>query len=300
MPTVNDMKKLLSILLTIILVLSLTACQAYGQVDCPASDEPDPVNAPGSNGSSKPTSKEPPVLTILDSSGNSIEANKGTYTWSYDNDDGTQTGVCADSSHPLEWQEFLIPMITSDDTVELNFAVQPQEISVRCWRDAYWGHTDAKEEAVTLTGNTIELKDGGYIFEVAAKWTGENLAAEGTVRYGFYVLKDSHVHMIAEQPQTVDDPVTGYCGNTMTTIEIDGQEYTFMGSDSVNLTDILINLKYDLLKVCRCAPEITVKTEFGEPYGVNLSQGYARCDDGQADLTVDQIEQIHTILNNQT
>ena len=46
--------------------------------------------------------------------------------------------------------------------------------------------------------------------------------------------------------------------------------------------------------------EFTVKTEFGDPYDVNLSQGYARCDSGQADLTEEQIEAIRAILNNQT
>lgn len=278
----------------------MTACQSSGQISCPAGDEPDQVNAPGSNGASKPTSKEPPVLKILDSSNNGIEANKGTYTWSYDNGDGTQSGICADSSHPLEWQEFLIPITTADGTVELDFAVQPQEFTVRCWSDEYWGSVEAKEEAVTVTGNTLELKPGGYIYEVIATWTGENLAAEGTVHYGFYVIMDDHSHTLAEQPQTVDDPVTGYCGNTMTTIVLDNQEYTFMGSDSVNLTDILINLKYDPMRVCRCATEFSVITESGDPYGVNLNHGYARCEEGQADLTPDQVALIQQILDNQT
>ena len=257
-------------------------------------------NPPGSNGASKPTSKEPPELKVLDSTCLGIVANKGTYSWTYDNGDGTQTGVCADSSHPLEWQEFLVPMTTSDDTVELCFDVQPQEISVRCWNDVYWGKVEAEEENVTLNEYTLKLKEGGYIYEVVGTWTGENLAAVGTVHYGFYVIMDDHSHTLAEEPQIVDDPVTGYCGNTMTTIVLDGKEYTFMGSDSVILTDILINLKYDPMRVCRCAPEFTVKTEFGEPYGVNLSQGYARCEDGQVDLTPDQVEMIQKILDNQT
>ena len=50
-------------------------------------------------------------------------------------------------------------------------------------------------------------------------------------------------HDLAEAPQTADDPVTGYCGNTVTTIDLDGKIYSFEGSDSVNLTDVLINLK---------------------------------------------------------
>ena len=98
----------------------------------------------------------------------------------------------------------------------------------------------------------------------------------------------------------MDDPVTGYCGNTVTTIDLDGKTYSFEGSDSVNLTDVLINLKYDPMKLCRCLPEFTVTTELGGPYGVNLSQGYARCSDGQADLTEEQVELIRQILNNQT
>lgn len=294
------MKKLLSILLAVILIFAMTACQSSGQISFPADGEPEKVNTPGSNGASKPTSTEPPELKILDSTCLGIVANKGTYSWMSDNGDGTWKGVEADSSHTLEWQEFLVPMTTSDDMVELYFDVQPQEVSIRCWSDANWGKVNAKEENVNLSGNKLELKDGGYIYEVVAKWTGENLAAEGTVYYGFYVIKDDHTHVPAEDPQTVDDPVTGYCGNTMTTIILDDKEYTFMGSDSVNLTDILINLKYDPMRVCRCLPEFTVKTEFGEPYGVNLSQGYARCEEGQADLTEEQIERIREILDNQT
>lgn len=297
---VIDMKKLLAIILAAILIFSMTACQSSGQISCPADDEPEKVNAPGSNGASKPTSTEPPELKILDSTCLGIVANKGTYSWMSDNGDGTQTGVCADSSHPLEWQEFLVPMTTSDDTVELYFDVPPQEISVRCWSDACWGKVDAKEENAMLNENTLKLKDGGYIYEVIAKWTGENLAAEGTVHYGFYIVKDLHLHMSALRPETVNDPVTGYCGNTITTIILEDKEYTFMGSDSVNLTDILINLKYDPMKICRCIPEFTVKTEFGEPYGVNLTLGYARCEEGQANLTVEQINLIQKILDNQT
>ena len=297
---VIDMKKLLAIILAAILIFSMTACQSSGQISCPADEKSEKVNAPGSNGASTPTSTEPPELKILDSTCLGIVANKGTYSWMSDNGDGTWKGVEADSSHPLEWQKFLVPMTTSDDTVELYFDVQPQEVSIRCWSDANWGKVNAKEENANLSGNKLELKDGGYIYEIVAKWTGENLAAEGTVYYGFYVIKDDHTHAPAEDPQTVDAPVTGYCGNTMTTIILDEKEYSFMGSDSVNLTDILINLKYDPMRVCRCAPEFTVKTEFGEPYGVNISQGYARCEEGQADLTEEQIEKIREILDTQT
>ena len=281
------MKRMISCLLAFILVFSLAACQAP--------TEPDPTNSPGGNGPSKPTSKELPTLKILDSTCMGLEATKGTCSWTYDNGDGTMSAVNADSSHPLEWKEYLVPLTTADDTVELHFDVQPQSFSIRCWSDAYWGQVDAKEEKVSIEGNTLELKEGGYIYEVVATWEGV-----GTVYYGFYVIRDEHNHTLAADPQTVEDPYSGYCGNTMTTITIDDQEFTFMGSDSVYLTDLLLNLKYDPMQLCRCAPEFEVTTEFGGPYGVNLTNGYARCEDGQADLTVEQVEQIRQILDNQT
>lgn len=295
---VTDMKRLPSILIAVILVFSLAACQSSQDPELGLNQ----TNPPGSNGSSKPTAKEPPALTVLDANGQSVETVKGTYSWMYDTGNGPWTGVEADSAHPLQSQEFLIPLETASGTVTLSFDVQPQDVTVRCWRDVHFGNADASGEHIPIDGNTLVLKAGGYVYEICANWTGENLAAAGTAHYSFYAIckADDHEHELAEVSQIVDDPVTGYCGNTLTSIFLDGKEYTFMGTDSVNLTDILINLKYDPLRVCRCATEFTVKTEFGEPYGVNLTQGYARCEDGQADLTAEQIDLIRKIIDNQT
>lgn len=69
-----------------------------------------------------------------------------------------------------------------------------------------------------------------------------------------------------------------------------------MYSHSITLTDILINLDYDPDKLCNCRPEYTVDTEFALGHGINLTQGYARCDKGQADLTQEQIDQIAQII----
>ncbi|MBO5867604.1 MAG: hypothetical protein J6Q54_01690, partial [Oscillospiraceae bacterium] len=89
---------------------------------------------------------------------------------------------------------------------------------------------------------------------------------------------------------------TGYCGNTQTVLQIGNRRYEFMYGQSVTLTDILLNLDYDPMKVCRCKPEYTVDTEFETGYGINLTQGYARSKKGQADLTREQIEQIREII----
>jgi len=293
------MKKMISWILTIILMLYMSACNT-GSTETTI---PPTIDPPGNSGPSKPTMKEPPKLTVSFGPGDSVQATTGTYGWNYDNGDGTMTGIQADSPHPLDLMDHLTPLETTVDTLELQFEVQPQSISVRCWNDSQWGNTGAESQKVSLSGNMLELKEGGYIYEVEATWTGENLAAEGTVHYVFYVIKHSvqfaHDHGLADTPQTVDHPVTGYCGNTITTILMDGKEYSFMGSDSVNLTDILINLNYDPALVCKCLPDFYVETEFGMTYGVSWS-GYARCDEGQANLTEEQLDQIRSIVDHQT
>ena len=104
------------------------------------------------------------------------------------------------------------------------------------------------------------------------------------------------VHAPAAEPQTVEDPVTGYCGNTVTEVTLDGETYSFWGDDSVTLTDIVINLAYGPEAVCKCLPEFTVDTEFGDGYGVSLTESYVRCEAGQASLTAEQTEIIRGIM----
>ena len=93
----------------------------------------------------------------------------------------------------------------------------------------------------------------------------------------------------------------GYCGNTVTTVvyhplEGAGFTKTFGGDDSVALTDLLRFLDYSADRVCNCAPEYTVNTEFGAGYGLSLSQGYARYQGGQVQLTAGQVEEFRQIL----
>lgn len=118
------------------------------------------------------------------------------------------------------------------------------------------------------------------------------------VDYNGAPMSKNHAHGPTNEEQTVDDPVTGYCGNTQTTIYFDnGKSYTFMGSESVALTDLLVNLKYDPNKLCKCLPEYKIDTEFGIGYGIRLDgEGYARCDKGQAELTAEQIETATNII----
>ncbi len=93
-----------------------------------------------------------------------------------------------------------------------------------------------------------------------------------------------------------------YCGNTQTTVKFSdnktGKEksYTFMGSESVKLTDTLRKIKYNK-GLCRCTADYTVVTEFGT-YGVKLEgEQYARSNGKQADLNAEQIDIISRIID---
>lgn len=122
-------------------------------------------------------------------------------------------------------------------------------------------------------------------------------AEDVAVYYNGVRMSDEHSHSPANEAQTVEDPVFGYCGNTQTTIYFDhGRSHTFISGNSVTVTDILVNLKYDPSKLCKCLPEYQVDTEFGTGYGINLTAGYARCEKGQADLTQEQIDQLQEII----
>ncbi len=108
---------------------------------------------------------------------------------------------------------------------------------------------------------------------------------------------DGHTHNPLDEGNGEVEPTEGYCGNTMTTIYFDNEKsYTFMAGNSVAMTDILRNLDYDKKKLCKCLPEYTVDTEFGTGYGINLNEGYVRCEKGQADLTRAQIDKLKTII----
>lgn len=114
--------------------------------------------------------------------------------------------------------------------------------------------------------------------------------------------EETHLHQPPTDTNVLEHESGGYCGNTATTVSClglgkDGEawEKTFYFDDSVALTDLLRFLKYDG-DVCRCPPEYTVDTELGEGYDINLTEGFARYEGGQTDLTAEQLEQISQII----
>ncbi|MCI8463748.1 MAG: hypothetical protein HFG25_12545 [Lachnospiraceae bacterium] len=112
--------------------------------------------------------------------------------------------------------------------------------------------------------------------------------------------EDTHSHVLSSGNNVIEHDPAGYCGNTVTTVVFhptsgDGWECSFWGSDSVNLTDLLRFLDYSE-GICRCMPEYTVSTEFDQNYGINLTEGYVRCEDEQVSLTAEQLDTIRDIL----
>ena len=66
------------------------------------------------------------------------------------------------------------------------------------------------------------------------------------------------------------------------------QSYELTIEKTNELLDIFTKLNYDPNRLCDCLSEYTIDIR-GDKYGINLSEGYVRCDRGQADLSADQI-----------
>lgn len=85
------------------------------------------------------------------------------------------------------------------------------------------------------------------------------------------------------------------CGNTETTIYLeDGRKYSFIGGDSVYLTNLLISLEYSEQKVSDDTAHYRVDTEFQTGY--LLSKTYARLGNAQADFDEQERKMVAEIL----
>ena len=108
-----------------------------------------------------------------------------------------------------------------------------------------------------------------------------------------------HRHIFDESHTTNNSTaaIGGYCGNTLTTVTIGGDSFDLWGSDSIAITRILDNLDYDPNQICRCIAPILVDTELIAGIEVNLTEGFARCEMGQASLTKKQVQTIQAIID---
>lgn len=265
--------------------------------------------------------EEPPQCTLITPDGNTL-LNVGGYDWAYQQPDSElMTVTIADQvSRPLPL-ESLTPVYIGWEhaesvytyvertgeyastnqlgfPVKLHFEVMPDSVTYACWPDAETARPGTEVEEVDFFRQEpgFYAKPGGYVYEIVAEWEDHGVGYYGTANYYVYIIGQDHDHAIPAEPQTVGDPVTGYCGNTWTRLYVGNKTYSFMYGHSVTLTDILVNLDYKQGKTCRCMAEYTVDTEFGLGYEINLTEGFARFEKGQVDLTQEQIDTIAEII----
>lgn len=133
--------------------------------------------------------KEPPACTV-ETGGESVQALRGGFSWTWASEEGMESMI-ADSAHPLDCQELLPPFHTGEGTAALKFELEPTEIEyVQCWPDSCWGEPASSGEKLPVENGTFSLKEGGWIYEIQARWDGGN-GSGGTAGYAVYLVYDA-------------------------------------------------------------------------------------------------------------
>lgn len=235
---------------------------------------------------------KPPKMQLRNSEG-SYDIQMGSYHWDYLAGEDTRSSVIADANHPLCC--FGEPFTLTDGKVELLFEEQPDDITVDCWPESALEDENAENILLNMDGNSLQLLPGGYIYHVHAKWEEGKRDYFGSADYSFYaVLQEPHEHTAGQPHTSTGTQVT--CGNTVATVFGDRESWAFSltGDDAVILTQLLLDLPYSE-ETCRCMAEHFIKTEFGA-FEVNLTQGFARGEKGQAQLTAEELETVTGII----
>lgn len=118
----------------------------------------------------------PPALIILYLD-KSIDAKTGTYSWTIDNGDGTETGIEADSPAPPELVKNSTPLtVPPKSSLTLCFSDKPTSVTVNIWQV----NKPIKQSLTDGKIVTPQLK-GSIVYEVIGSWE------QGTAYYAFLV-----------------------------------------------------------------------------------------------------------------
>lgn len=162
------MKKLLSLLLPLALLLSLTAC--------------------GEKSADEAARQTPPTLTVTSANACSITLKSSSYDWTYTQGLQSMTAIAC-GAHPLdETSRDITPVLEMPFTVSaayfytvtLDFGDNsPDSVSLRCWPSDAWGSTGMPSETVTAQRQDngtfrAELPQSDGIFAVDALWDGSS------------------------------------------------------------------------------------------------------------------------------
>lgn len=71
--------------------------------------------------------------------------------------------------------------------------------------------------------------------------------------------------------------------------------YPISGEYATTVAGLLESLTYSPYRVCKCLPQYKIDID-DVTYGIHLTEGYARCDAGQAKLTAEQIDLLQETL----
>ena len=177
------MKKLLSLLLPLALLLSLTAC--------------------GEKRADEAARQTPPTLTVTSANACSVTLKSSSYDWTYPQGLQSMTAIAC-GAHPLdETSRDITPVLEMPLTVSaayfytvtLDFGDNsPDSVSLRCWPSDAWGSTSMPSETVTAQRQDngtfcAELPQSDGIFAVDALWDGSSATytfcthAEGAAGY---------------------------------------------------------------------------------------------------------------------
>ena len=158
------MKKLLSLLLPLALLLSLTAC--------------------GEKSADEAARQTPPTLTVTSANACSVTLKSSSYDWTYTQGLQSMTDIAC-GAHPLDENcrditpVLEMPFAVSAAyfyTVTLDFGDNsPESVSLRCWPSDAWGTTGMPSETVTAQRQDngtfrAELPQSDGIFAVDALW----------------------------------------------------------------------------------------------------------------------------------
>lgn len=173
------MKRLLSVLLCLYL---LTGC-AVSPEELPEAELQEMVTV-----SDFIDRSLPPNLHVM-AGDLSAQALPGTCTWTWRKAFGLWDGMCRDSMPALSCKELLEEMCVEEAQAILAFGAIPDHLMVQCWADTQWGDPDAEPIPIPVSGQTITLLEGGYIYEVIAQWDErEDRGFGGTAYYSFYAI----------------------------------------------------------------------------------------------------------------
>lgn len=109
-----------------------------------------------------------------------IDAERGAYSWTIHNANGTQATINVDSSGPTELVKNSTPLsVSPGSTLALSFSDNPANIIINILKDS-------KSISQTITNNIVVTPEskGLVVYEVIATWN------QGTVTYAFLVNVD--------------------------------------------------------------------------------------------------------------